>query len=143
MAQVRVSVRFRVGVRAGARARARARVRARARARARAKVGVGVGVGVRVHLGGVDQLDGAHVIDRLGGGGHLERVARHEADGDHEAVHTLEARRQLGHAESLDVEPTKLDGTRVDRGALLDHCAADLDLALSQLLRGLTCRGLE
>ena len=99
-------------------------------------------MGVGVHLGGVDQLDGAHVIDRLGGGGHLERVARHEADGDHEAVHPLEVRRQLGYAESLNIEPPQLDGTRVDRGALLDHCAADLDLALSQLLCGLACRGL-
>ena len=87
-------------------------------------------MGVGVHLGGVDQLDGAHVIDRLGGGGHLERVARHEADGDHEAVRALEARRQLAHAERLDVDPTQLHGTRVDRGALLDHRAADLDLAL-------------
>ena len=37
-------------------------------------------------LGGIDQCHGANVVHGVRGVVHLERVARHEADGDDEAV---------------------------------------------------------
>ena len=58
----------------------------------------------------------------------------HKADSDHEAVGALESGRHLGDAILLDVERRQLDRARVDRRALLDHRAADLNLRLGELL---------
>mmetsp|Transcript_22863 Transcript_22863/g.90672 ORF Transcript_22863/g.90672 Transcript_22863/m.90672 type:complete len:320 (-) Transcript_22863:234-1193(-) len=76
---------------------------------------------------GVDELDGAEVVDGVRGGVHLERVARDEARGDDEGV---EARERLGdRVDGVldDVEPSEID--RRDRVDFLHHRAAHRDRA--------------
>mmetsp|Transcript_19051 Transcript_19051/g.59951 ORF Transcript_19051/g.59951 Transcript_19051/m.59951 type:complete len:245 (-) Transcript_19051:275-1009(-) len=91
------------------------------------------------HLGRIDQLHRPDVVHSVRRVVHLEGVAGDESNGDYQAVCALQRARHVVDTRLLHVERREAHRARVDRGALLDHGAAHLNLGLRQLLRRL-CR---